>query len=133
VLQFCAAIDRVRRVAVIEEDLLKRVSSRNSDPIAAAAARLWRAGGADRIDDLARAARLSSRQFHRQFTHRVGAPPKIYARMVRLNVAVETKVAQPDAGWASVAQCTGYFDEAHLDKDFRDFADASPSGLMAGN
>jgi AraC-like DNA-binding protein len=121
------------RVAVIEEDLLKRVSSRNSDPIAAAATRLWRAGGTVRIDDLARASHLSARQFHRQFTHRVGVPPKTYARMVRLNVAIATKVAQPDVSWTYVAQCAGYFDEAHLDKDFRDLADTSPSGLMAGN
>jgi len=121
------------RVAVIEEDLLKRVSSRNSDPIATAATRLWRAGGTVRIDDLARAAHLSSRQFHRQFIHRVGVPPKIYARMVRLNVAIATKVAQPDVSWTYVAQCAGYFDEAHLDKDFRDLADTSPSGFMAGN
>jgi len=121
------------RVAVIEEDLLKRVSSRNVDPIAAAATRLWRAGGTVRIDDLARAAHLSSRQFCRQFTHRVGVPPKTYARMLRLNVAIATKVAQPDVSWTYVAQCAGYFDEAHLDKDFRDLADTSPSGLMVGN
>jgi AraC-like DNA-binding protein len=121
------------RVAVIEEDLLKRVPSRNSDPIAAAANTLWHAGGTIRIDDLARASHLSSRQFCRQFIHRVGVPPKIYARMVRLNVAIATKVAQPDVSWTYVAQCAGYFDEAHLDKDFRDLADTSPSGLMAGN
>jgi hypothetical protein len=34
--------------------------------------------------------------------------------------------------WTHVAQCAGYFDEAHLDKDFLDLADTSPSGLMLG-
>jgi hypothetical protein len=34
--------------------------------------------------------------------------------------------------WSQIAQCAGYFDEAHLDKDFLALADASPSGLMLG-
>jgi AraC-like DNA-binding protein len=120
------------RVAVIEEDLLKRVPPCKSDPIGAASTRLWCAGGTVRVDDLARASHLSSRQFGRLFTRWVGIPPKTYARIVRLNVAIATKVARPDVSWTHVAQCAGYFDEAHLDKDFLDLADTSPSGLMLG-
>ncbi len=120
------------RVAVIEEDLLRRVPPCKSDPIAAAATRLLCAGGTARVDDLARASNLSSRQFGRLFTRRVGIPPKTYARIIRLNVAIAAKVARPDVNWTYVAQCAGYFDEAHLDKDFRELADTSPSGLMVG-
>jgi AraC-like DNA-binding protein len=120
------------RVAVMEEDLLKRVPECKSDPIAAAATRLLCTGGTVRVHDLARASYLSSRQFGRQFTRRVGIPPKTYARIVRLNVAIATKVARPEVSWTNVAQCAGYFDEAHLDKDFRALADTSPSGLMLG-
>lgn len=120
------------RVAVMEEDLLKRVPQCKSDPIAAAATRVLCTGGTVRVDDLARASYLSSRQFGRQFTRRVGIPPKTYARIVRLNVAIATKVARPEVSWTNVAQCAGYFDEAHLDKDFRALADTSPSGLMLG-
>jgi hypothetical protein len=62
----------------------------------------------------------------------VGVPPKTYARIVRLNVAIAAKVARPESTWSQIAQCAGYFDEAHLDKDFLALADASPSGLMLG-
>jgi AraC-like DNA-binding protein len=120
------------RVAVMEEVLLKRIPPCESDPIAMAAARLWDTGGTVRVDHLARASYLSPRQFCRQFTRRVGVPPKTYARLVRLNVAIAAKVARPESTWSQIAQCAGYFDEAHLDKDFLALADTSPSGLMLG-
>jgi hypothetical protein len=34
--------------------------------------------------------------------------------------------------WAEIAQDFGYFDQAHLDKDFLDLADASPTAFIGG-
>jgi AraC-like DNA-binding protein len=91
---------------------------------------LWATGGGTRVDDLALSSGLSSRHFSRLFTQRVGIPPKTYARILRLHVAIAAKTMRPEASWADIAQEAGYFDQAHLDKDFRALADVTPSGFM---
>jgi AraC-like DNA-binding protein len=119
----------VGRAAIIETDLLKRLPSSPQDPIAIAAENLWATGGGTRVDDLALSSGLSSRHFSRLFTQRVGIPPKTYARILRLHVAIAAKTMRPEASWADIAQEAGYFDQAHLDKDFRALADVTPSGF----
>jgi hypothetical protein len=34
--------------------------------------------------------------------------------------------------WAALAQDFGFFDQAHLDKEFRDLADATPTSWQLG-
>jgi hypothetical protein len=38
----------------------------------------------------------------------------------------------PEVSWAEIAQESGYFDQAHLDKDFLDLADANPTVFING-
>jgi AraC-like DNA-binding protein len=59
-------------------------------------------------------------------------PPKTYARVLRLNAAIAAKSANPEMSWAELAHESGYFDQAHLDKDFLDLADANPTAFING-
>ncbi|QJW89708.1 AraC family transcriptional regulator [Spirosoma taeanense] len=83
--------------------------------------------GEERLDKLADYACLSSRQFERSFVERVGVPPKLYARLIRFNRALRYRQAHPEESWLQVAYATGYFDHAHLIRDFKHFADVSPT------
>lgn len=79
------------------------------------------------LDQLASDACLSPRQFERCFMERVGVTPKLYARLIRFNRALQYKQTHPHESWLQVAFATGYFDHAHLIRDFKLFAGVSPT------
>jgi transcriptional regulator GlxA family with amidase domain len=93
-----------RRVSIIEAQFLNRVRARPRDPIAAAAALLRLTLAGTRVNQLAASSGFSPRQFSRLFKERVGMPPKTYARVLRLNAAIEEKSANPEVSWAEIAQ-----------------------------
>ncbi len=98
--------------------------------IAAAVARVRATGGRESVAELARAASLSPRQLERHFQEHVGLGPKTFARLVRFQRALGL-LRGPRASLARVAARTGYYDQAHLVRDFRRFAAASPSRFLA--
>ncbi len=118
------------RVAVMEEDLLNRAPAETSDCITYAAAAILSAHGNIRMNELTQLSHLSSRHFNRLFTQRVGVAPKTYARIARLHSAIAAKSARPEASWAEIAHEFEYFDQAHLNKEFRSLADATPTTLV---
>lgn len=82
------------------------------------------------LDWLADQACLSSRQLERKFQERLGMSPKFYARIARFDRAFKLKLQQPHLDWLDVAYACGYFDYSHLMRDFRQFAEVSPTRLM---
>jgi hypothetical protein len=58
--------------------------------------------GDTRVDQLAVSSGFSPRQFRRLFMERVGTPPKIYARVLRLNAAIAAKAANPGMSWTEI-------------------------------
>ena len=63
----------------------------------------------------------------------MGMSPKFYARIARFDKAFRMKTRQPQLDWLDVAYACGYFDFSHLMRDFRQFAEVTPSLLMAQN
>ena len=59
------------------------------------------------------------------FREHVGISPKLLARILRFNRAVELS-ATPLA-WAEVSQTCGYYDQAHMVRDFQQFSGYSPT------
>lgn len=118
------------RARLMDLTLLARAPSAQADVVAAAAEKLRRTDGLARVDDLAQAADLSPRHFRRRFVEQVGMTPKLYARVVRFKAALDAKTAAPRTSWTEIAHTFGWFDQAHLDKDFRAFAGASPSAFV---
>jgi AraC-like DNA-binding protein len=86
-------------------------------------------GGRTSVDELARAVGLSARQLERRFRARVGLGPKLLARITRFQHAF--RLARRTPNLAEVAARAGYFDQAHLVRDFRQFAGAAPSRFLA--
>ena len=62
-----------------------------------------------------------------RFRREIGLPPKTVARMARFQGALawSTRVKTPD--WAGIAVACGYADQAHLTREFGEFAGASPA------
>lgn len=82
------------------------------------------------VDQLASAAGVSNRQLERRFLRNVGIGPKLLARIVRFQ-QVFRAVEQCHSAWATVAVECGYYDQAHLIRDFNQFAQQTPAVLFA--
>jgi AraC-like DNA-binding protein len=126
------APERRRR---IEAWLLERLGRRHTDPLPGlAAGAIVSARGRVRIDDLASRAGLGPRQFERRFLKGVGLPPRALARVVRFQNLFRLVHARDgaDGGWADLACAAGYYDQAHLLRDFRELAGSTPPRFLAG-
>jgi AraC-like DNA-binding protein len=88
------------------------------------------AGGTASVRALAERAGLSARQFERRFRQAVGIPPKLFSRMQRFQ-RVFRSLESAEARWADIAVRCGYYDQAHLIRDFREFAGQAPAALLA--
>lgn len=69
----------------------------------------------------------SSRRFLRAFAEHVGLMPKRFARVRRFLRVVESIEMGRPVDWAEVALRCGYFDQAHLINDFREFSGITPT------
>lgn len=74
---------------------------------------------------------LSQRRFIELFREEVGLTPKLFCRVRRFQAVVRLVRGEHPVGWADVALRCGYFDQAHLIRDFRAFAGVSPTSYLA--
>jgi AraC-like DNA-binding protein len=119
------------RVAEIEKALNKYLASYQADSWSTPlAAQLVKSGGLISVDQLAGDAGISSRQLERRFLRDVGVGPKLLARILRFQ-QVFRAVESCNGLWASIALECGYYDQAHLIRDFNQFARKTPSVLLA--
>lgn len=70
---------------------------------------------------------LGTRTLERAFRREVGVPPKVLARIVRFQRVIHAVEATARLDWAGLALDCGYYDQAHLIRDFRHFAGLSPA------
>jgi AraC-like DNA-binding protein len=86
--------------------------------------------GCLRVQAVADGMGLSLRQFERRFTTHVGISPKVYARILRFEVAIHKKSISAMT-WTSIAHELGYCDKAHMIHDFQSLSSERPSQLTA--
>ena len=89
--------------------------------------------GVVRIDELARAAGWSSRHLGEQFRRELGLSPKTAARVVRFDAARRRlpHTVATGGGVAELACASGYADQAHLTRDFRELVGCShPDNIL---
>ena len=118
------------QVAIVERHLLARVTRArhgSARSTAAAVARILTLDGAIEISRLASAAGISTRQLARRFGREVGVGPKLLARLARFHALLRTVETDRPRTLAAAAARTGYVDQSHLVRDFREFAGLAPS------
>ena len=87
---------------------------------------ILKTGGMIKIDALVKSAYMGNRQFERVFKDRMGVSAKFYSRLVRFTKAWLLKETKPHLTWTQVAYECNYFDQMHLTRDFREFANINP-------
>lgn len=93
--------------------------------------RLRAAHGRVRIAELASELGCSRKHVASRFREHVGLPPKLVARMLRFRHTIELMDERPDRSLTELALAGGYYDQAHLDRDFRDLAGTTPTAYFA--
>jgi AraC-like DNA-binding protein len=108
---------------------------RPAEPPDAAQRALWRLSSTGvSLEQLVSDAGLSERHFRRACLERAGVSPKYLRRILRFRKAAErirvmtASAAQPS--WAQFAAACGYYDQAHLIRDFQEFAGATPGRFL---
>jgi len=92
--------------------------------------RLTASRGALRVAELATELGCSRKHLAARFREHVGLPPKLVARMLRFRHASDRLLGPSSSSLAEVAATCGYYDQAHLDRDFRDFAQTTPTAYI---
>ncbi|ADD44891.1 helix-turn-helix domain-containing protein [Stackebrandtia nassauensis] len=93
--------------------------------------RLSETGGRIRVGELAAELELSRGRLARRFKTELGLSPKTAARLLRFDAAYARRDQAGTEGWATVAAACGYFDQAHLNADFRQFTGSTPVTVAA--
>ena len=105
------------------------------DEVGYAWRRLRESRGAVSIAGLAAETGWSARHLSEQFRAETGLSPKEAARVIRFDRARRALLRRGAAGrpgpLASLAAQCGYYDQAHMARDFRDLAGCPPSQLLA--
>lgn len=115
-------------VRIVEHYLLKRVGRlKPSLPVDIVMDQLVHYAGNLTIEQLAADACMSLRQFERKCVERTGMSPKRYARLIRFCKAYHLKELNPATTWTSIAHASGYYDQMHFIRDFKEFAGMTPS------
>jgi len=112
---------------IIEQFLLGKVKLlKRALPFDNAMLELLRLNGNVPIEQIASLACLSLRQFERLSKERIGLSPKVFARLVRFSKAYRLRENFPNLSWTSIAYESGYFDQTHFIRDFKEFAGIAP-------
>jgi AraC-like DNA-binding protein len=119
-------------VRAIERALLERLAVVGMpDPTMAYAIAALSGAVVPSVDALARTIGWSRQHLGRSFRHGVGVSPKQFARVARLQRAVIHLQRAQRKGLADAAASLGYFDQAHMNRDFRELAGISPGVVAA--
>jgi AraC-like DNA-binding protein len=119
--------------AKVQSYLLKKISGTIEIlPIDLALLKLQNNGIKQCMDEIAREACLSLRQFQRKCHDRLGMSPKLYVRISRFSKAYSMFERNQELTWSHISHQCDYFDQMHFIKDFKEFAGVLP-GTMSKN
>jgi AraC-like DNA-binding protein len=119
---------------VVEAELRSRLTGappRGLDLVLHTGRRLAASYGAVPVGALTGAAGVSSTHLAAQFKAHVGVTPKRVARIYRFARLILSVDAVQPVDWSALAHPAGYFDQAHLAKEFKDFTGHTPTEHLA--
>jgi AraC-like DNA-binding protein len=121
------------RFAILDGFIVRRVQQarRPSPDVEWAWRRLRATGGQVPVGELARELGCSRRHLIGRFREQVGPAPKTAARLVRFQRTVRLLERHDGGRFAEIAQRCGYYDQAHMNREFRELAGTAPGEFVA--
>ncbi|HEX4004760.1 MAG TPA: helix-turn-helix domain-containing protein [Acidobacteriaceae bacterium] len=126
--EICSATRESGEFLAVERYLYRKL--RNAAPIHPAiryaVGRILREGAVHSVRTIQQETGLSHTRFIQLFREHVGLTPKLFCRVRRFH-ALQGRIEKGmPVNWARLAADCGYFDQAHLIRDFRAFAGLTP-------
>jgi AraC-like DNA-binding protein len=134
ILDQLAATPRAARARLIERLLLARLARTEPDPHRGAylaMQHITRTGGRLSVAALASHLGVGERRLEQIFHTHVGMSPKAAARLTRFRAAVDLLQRTPRPSWADIATSAGYYDQAHLVRDWKHITGLAPTAFTA--
>lgn len=88
--------------------------------------RIFVSGGKMSVQELAEKEVISTRQLNRIFLNRIGTSPKKFSEIVRFQAVVQSIRNRPEMDGPSLAFKYGYFDQAHMIREFKRYYGRAP-------
>ena len=118
--------ERVRALAGV----LARFVREAPPPLVAEAVRCLDQAKAPPMHAVAARLGVTRRTLERRVLREVGLAPQMLHRVFRFRRAFRLLDQAPPGTWAQVAHAAGYFDQAHLIREFHRFAGAAPTAFL---
>jgi len=120
------------RVHLLTRWIITRLAQRPkaNNIVELAVSEIERSRGTLRIASLLKTLGVSAKRLTQLFQHHVGVSPKTFSRIVRFRSAIEY-LYSTDITLAQLATTYGYYDQAHMNADFREYAGISPGQFFA--
>ena len=121
------------RFDLVEQILGERIAAESLQikVVSWAFRRIEGCGGAIDVGALAREMGYSPKHVIDLFREHVGVAPKLLARIVRFDRLIQHLKADASRPWAEVAIEAGYYDQAHLARDVKQFGGTTPTSVRA--
>ena len=130
--QLLSAPDPDSTLDALEATLLDMCRAKPAHPAVRYALAEFRARpSVARIRAVTDAIALSPKRFIERFKADVGVTPKRYCRLLRFQRVVTRTHRGRATDWTELALACGYFDQAHLIHDFREFSGLTPTAYEA--
>lgn len=121
--------ERLRRASDwVEERVMK--SCRIDPAVAWAVGQIEQSGGAVSITELRLRTGMSKTRLADAFRDQIGFAPKLYSRVVRFRRAAEL-LQKGAAPLIEVALAAGYYDQPHMNAEFRELSGLAPREFLA--
>jgi AraC-like DNA-binding protein len=121
-----------QRVAACNRFLIRSIDfDRENIRVRRTLERIMLTRGCISVESLATLMGTSRRSMELAFQKEVGISPKKYCRITRFRHLFDAVSNGQSVNWVRIALDSGFFDQSHLIRDFRQFAGDSPSSFLA--
>lgn len=126
------AADTKQRIEYIEEFLFEKLEDKTTvdKVIKTTIDTLLSTKGGTPINQILKQSLSEKRQLERKFQKQIGLSPKQLSKVIRLQTALKMLLSEDADNLSSIAYESGYYDQAHFIKDFKEFTGISPREFL---
>jgi len=118
------------RFDVLEDWLRMRLRTSPTRAVSYALRAIQNGADATRIGRMADEIGISHKHLLREFDRCVGLAPKTFARLCAFQRVIQSVAHRSQVEWAETALQCGYYDQAHLIREFRAFSGLTPGTYL---
>ena len=126
------ATDSQKRIEIVEEFLFDKLHEKTTiDSIVKTTIdTLLLTKGSTPINTVLKDDLSKRRQLERKFIKKIGLSPKQLGKIIRLQTALKILLSQQSESFTKIAYESEYYDQAHFNRDFKEFTGTTPKEFL---